>query len=92
MVAASYGQSSSNEVSGGLSFVPDFTLSGSGGWSNWQSVGDVDWRGNEGGAWSAVVKPNGGCGFFLSNHSLQDAVVHMEFKCSNGCLIRTARN
>src|SRR5882757_2538199 len=84
IVAASYGQSSSNEASGGLSFVPDFTLSGSGGWSGWQSVGDVDWRGNESGSWSAVVKSNGSGGFILSNHSLQDAVVHMEFKCSEG--------
>jgi len=78
--AVTFGQTESDETARtGLSFQPDYTFNGSS-LGNWQSLGDVDWRAQNGEIIGSIKGTNGG--LLILDHSFQDIGVHTAFKSS----------
>lgn len=66
----------------GPSFIPDATFKGSS-LTGWHSVGQADWKANEGEIVGTPKSESGG--LLLMDRSLQDSGFYASFRCTGGC-------
>ena len=67
----------------GPSFKPDGTVKGSS-LTGWRTLGQADWK-VQAGEITGTMKPGGQGGWFVLDHSYQDAAFYASFRCAEGC-------
>ena len=63
-------------------FIPDVTFAGSS-LSGWHSLGQADWRAQDGEIIGTPKQPNGG--WLILDRSYQDVALYSTFRCTAGC-------
>lgn len=82
LAALGYCQEKPWDVNGrGLSFIPDYTFSGSNLTGDWHSTGAARWQANNG---EITVNANGGSAWLVSKRSFQDVGVNLLVKAAPG--------